>query len=601
MNADDQNTVEAPVAGLSFPLPLGPANPLDVSQPPIPPREPQTRVLAAGSVHGDGAFPLPCDIIMHADADIPTRSGLLRADIFRPVTDETVPAIVAYTPYGKRGGRWSQLRNATMVGVPAGDLSFLQAFEAPDPGYWCDQGYAIVVVDAAGTGHSEGDEYFVGSASARNVYDVIEWLAEQSWCSGKVGMGGSSYLGMIQWATAAEKPPHLAAIAPWEGTSDPYRELMVRGGIPDGGFWQRSIQDFVVGQSRTENMRAGVELHPFFDEYWQDKRARFEEITIPAYVLASWTSPIHTRGTLQAFRELGSSEKWLRVHDNQEWIELVDKNSVEDLRRFFDRYLKGIPNGWEDTPRVRLSVLDPGGSDEVGRPEQEWPLERQQWYRLWLDASSHALLSELPSEESVASYRSDDAHDSVTFSVTADEDLEITGYLNLHVWVEADTADDLDLFVALYKESVDGRRLHHIVVRDPSLRRWIESQEVDGKMPATWSYTGPLGRLRVSHRELDALGSTPSEPALAHRSEARIAPGTCVPVEIGLWPTAMKVNAGERLVIEVAGHPVGPLGGSNSLPGGDIDVPTRNRGLHRIRTGGGYDSHLLLPLIPRPV
>lgn len=598
MKANRENTAERHIPQLGFALPMGPANPLSSSEQAIPPLDPRTHTFLKGSVNGEGAYPLPCDIILDADAAVPSRNGILRADIYRPNTLESVPAIVAYTPYGKRGGRWNVLRNATMVGVPAGDLSFLQAFEAPDPGYWCDHGYAVVVVDAAGTGHSQGDEYFLGSASAHNVSDVIEWLAEQDWCSGKVGLNGSSYLGMIQWATAAEKPPHLYAIAPWEGASDPYREIMVRGGIPDGGFWKRSIQDFVVGRNETENIERAVELHPFLDEYWADKRAAFEEVTIPAYVLASWTSPLHTRGTLQAFRELGSANKWLRVHDNQEWIDIVDKKSMDDLRRFFDRYLKDVENGWEDTPRVRLSILDPGGIDEADRPEAEWPLARQQWRQLWLDASSMALVDHPIEGESIASYDSEDEHASLKFSVVADKDFEVTGYLNLHLWVETDLADDMDLFVALYKESSDGGRLHHIVVRAAETRQWIESQEVDGKLPATWSYTGPLGRLRVSHRELDEASSSESEPVLLHQQEQRLEPGECVPVEISLWPTAMVVHTGERLVVEIAGHPVGPLGGSNSLPGGDINIATLNRGTHVIRTGGTYNSHLLIPVIP---
>jgi predicted acyl esterase len=71
-------------------------------------------------------------------------------------------------------------------------------------------------------------------------------------------------------------------------------------------------------------------------------------------------------------------------------------------------------------------------------------------------------------------------------------------------------------------------------------------------------------------------------------------------VELALWPTAMIVHAGERLVVEIAGHPVGPPAALD-LPGGIVDLPTRNRGSHRIRTGGAYDSHLLLPVVASPV
>jgi uncharacterized protein len=80
-------------------------------------------------------------------------------------------------------------------------------------------------------------------------------------------------------------------------------------------------------------------------------------IKIPAYIVASYTSPIHTHGSFEGFRQIASKEKWLRVHNSGEWPDYYDPAHVEDLRKFFDRYLKGIENDWEKTPRVRLSIL----------------------------------------------------------------------------------------------------------------------------------------------------------------------------------------------------------------------------------------------------
>jgi hypothetical protein len=155
----------------------------------------------------------------------------------------------------------------------------------------------------------------------------------------------------------------------------------------------------------------------------------------------------------------------------------------------------------------------------------------------------------------------------------------------------------MDLFAAVYKESADGKRQHHFTMPAPSARAFTQSLERDGKLPGTLSYTGPLGRLRVSHRALDPDRSTPSEPYLTHQREDLLTPGETVAVELSLWPTAMILHAGERLVVEIAGHPVGPPAALD-LPGGIVDMPTRNHGTHRIRTGGTYDSHLLLPVVP---
>lgn len=574
------------------------ANPLAASEPPVPELDTKTLVLERGSVHGEGHYPLPCDIVVDQDIAVPLRTGaVLRADVFRPAGDGPVPVILVYTPYCKRGGYWNTRANVTNFGVPASEVSGLQAFESPDPGFWCNQGYAIAYVDAAGTSRSGGDEVFWGTPSGRNVYDAIEWLAAQSWCTGKVGMAGNSQLAMVQWAAAALQPPHLAAIAPWEGLIDCYREVIMRGGIPDTKFHDQDIVASLYGENDSEDVTAHTTRFPLMNAYWADKRADLAAIRIPAYVVASWTSAIHCHGTLQAFREISSADKWLRVHNIQEWIDLADADRMADLQRFFDRFLKGIDNGWEGTPRVRLSVLDPGGTDIVDRPADAWPLPQQQWRTLHLDGRTGTLSPEAVDAEAVTEYVGDDLSASVTFTTTFDQDVEITGYLNLHLWVEAADADDMDLFAAVYKESPDGRRQHHITMPAPSARAFTQSLARDGKLPGTLSYTGPLGRLRVSHRALDPDRSTPSEPCLTHQREDLLTPGEAVPVELSLWPTAMIVHAGERLVVEIAGHPVGPPAALD-LPGGILDMPTRNRGTHRIRTGGTHDSHLLLPVIP---
>ncbi len=574
------------------------ANPLSSSDPAVPDPIPGTRLLAAGSVHTEGGLPLPCNIVIDEDAVVELRDGtVLRADVHRPSVEAPVPAILVYTPYCKRGGYWNTHFDPTRFGVPAADLSGLQAFESPDPAYWCNHGYAVVVVDARGSCHSGGDLLFMGSASGRDVYDAIEWTAAQAWCTGKVGMAGNSALAMIQWAAAAEQPPHLAAIAPWEGLTDVYREVIVRGGIPDTRFNDQDIMAYWYGENDFEDVSAMAHRYDLMNAYWADKRAALERITTPAYVVASWTSPIHAHGTLQGFREISSHDKWLRVHNDQEWVDLADPANVEDLRRFFDRYLHGIENGWEETPRVRLSVLDPGGTDVVGRPEGDWPLPRQQLRKMYLDARSGSLHDDEATDESVAEYAGDDLTASATFSAVFDRDVEISGHLNLHLWVGTESADDMDLFAAVYKEGADGKRLHHITLRAPEARAHVQSLEHNGQLPATLSYTGPVGRLRVSHRALDRAKSTPAEPFLAHAAEELLNPGETVQVELALWPTSMIIHAGERLVVEIAGHPVGPLAGPG-LPGGDPHLPTRNKGLHRIRTGGTYDSHLLLPVVP---
>jgi predicted acyl esterase len=576
-----------------------PANPLKQSDPPVPDLAPGTRLIPAGSVLAEGARPVPVDIEVLEDVAIPLRDGVtLYGDVYLPAHAGPVPAVLIHTPYGKRGGYWNATMSATRFGVPASAVSGLQPFEALDPAYWCEHDYALVVVDARGTAHSGGDMAFQGSASGRDVYDTVEWIAAQEWSTGKVAMAGNSQLAMVQWAAAALRPPHLAAIAPWEGLTDVFRDVIGRGGIPDTAFHDGDIIAFLHGTGRFEDLTEMLRRHPLDNAYWADKRADLSAVGIPAYVVASWSNPIHTRSTLRAFENLASEQKWLRLHNTQEWVDIATPENVDDLRLFFDRYLKDEDNGWESTPRVRYTVLDPGGKDDVHRTADTWPPVRPTPTTLYLDAATGRLTKDEPTTESSVSYPATDPAASVTFRYTAEQETQLLGPLNIRLWIETSEGNDLDLFAAVYKTDADGRALRHFVF--PALEEFVRSLEQDGKLPSALAYAGPLGRIRASHRALDAEKSTTLEPYLSHEREDLVEPGIPVQLDLGLWPTGMLIHPGEILVLEIAGHFTGPLTPPRTGQAGpDTNaLPTRNAGTHTIRTGGRFGSRALLPVVP---
>ncbi len=197
--------------------------------------DPGTRMLKAGYQIAPPFRPIPVDILLEKDVPVQLRDGVtIHVDVFRPVGAEKVPVIVAYSPYGKGQGTSPSVMGVFgLVGLNNNIVSGLGKFEAPDPAFWVAQGYAICNPDIRGVIDSEGDSVIWDRQDGSDCHDIIEWLAEQSWCSGKVGMSGTSYLAVSQWFTAAEQPPHLAAINPWEGVSDVYRDLVMRGGMPD--------------------------------------------------------------------------------------------------------------------------------------------------------------------------------------------------------------------------------------------------------------------------------------------------------------------------------------------------------------------------------
>jgi predicted acyl esterase len=214
------------------------ARPADDPKGRYPGFKPGATTLEAGAVIKPGHRPLTCDIIFERDVAVRMRDGTtLYTDVFRPAGGVALPAIVAWSPYGKGGGGNQVLDDVPFrAGVPKAAVSELQKFEAPDPAYWCAHGYAIINPDSRGAYMSEGDIYFWGTQDAQDGYDLIEWVAGREWSNGKVGMAGNSWLAIAQWHIAAQRPPHLAAIAPWEGATDLYRQDVYRGGIPDTGF-----------------------------------------------------------------------------------------------------------------------------------------------------------------------------------------------------------------------------------------------------------------------------------------------------------------------------------------------------------------------------
>ncbi|WP_322784876.1 CocE/NonD family hydrolase [Streptomyces justiciae] len=373
--------------------------------------------------------------------------------------------------------------------------------------------------------------------------------------------------------------------------------MIARGGNPDYVFHDIDIIGFLNGKNRFEDVTGMHRAHPLDHPYWEDKRPQLTQVSIPAYVVASWTHPIHSRSTIKAYETLGSPDKWLRLHNTQEWPDLYDPANVEDLRRFFDYYLKGVDNGWEQTPRVRYAMIDPGGEDDF-RTAGQWPPVEVEATTLYLDAATGRLAKVCPVGEAAVSYGSTDEKVSAKFTYTIEEETEFIGPSNLRFWVESSEADDLDLFGVVYKTNAVGKARLHIVF--PSMKELFEQLiEADADLPGGPLWPGPNGRLRASHRAIDPERSTDLEPFVTHAREELIEPGTPVEVNLGLWPAGMLLHKGETLVVEIAGHVAGPIPApraSDADP--DAVMPTRNTGTHTIRTGGSYDSKVFLPLRP---
>lgn len=537
-----------------------PQDVLGYGRPPGPPLNPREEVVDGLRILRDVAVTMRDGIKIYVDIYMAEGAG----------SEPVLGTIVGWAAFGKHNTS-DHLPPST--GLPAGSISKHTAFEVTDPMFWCPKGYAIVFPDPRGSWNSEGNYQQFGQ-ELEDAYDLCEWLAVQPWSNGKIGFTGVSYPGTISWGVAAKNPPHLAAIMPWEGFTDMYREFAYHGGIRETGH-TFLVDKVMRWEGRAgEALKANYDAHPFDDAFWDYKRADLSKITVPAYVCGSWSDQgLHGRGTFEGFRRISSSQKWLQAHGRQKWAEYYKPENVERQLQFFDKFLLGKDSGIEDRSPVEIEVRERGGVGEI-RAEHEWPLARTEHRPLYLGADGQTSYTAFGDAGSV-SY--DAKTGQAVFTHTFAEDTELTGYMNLTLFVEAQGSNDMDLFVGLQKFDAEGN-----YVGFPYF-----AFHVDGPIALGW--------LRASHREL-APTATKDQPIHAHKREQLLAPGEVVEANVEIWPSSTLFRKGETLRIIVQGHDIYTYEHAHEY-GSHLD--NRNEGQHIIHCGGQYASNLLLPVIPR--
>jgi len=512
-------------------------------------------------------------MIIERDVAVRLRDGVeIYVDVFRPEDGRRAAPIVGWGPYGKHGHtRYSQIFPTS--GVDQSAQSRYTAFEALDPAWWVPRGYAIINPDPRGTWHSEGRATYLSPGEAQDCYDLIEWAGSRDWSTGRVGLSGVSYLASIQWFVASLSPPHLAAINPWEGWSDTYREVARHGGIPETSFWRYLPGRWGHSITEVEDLASEDAEHPLYDAFWESKSAPLERVTVPAFVVASWSDQgLHTRGTLEGFKQIASRQKWLEIHGRKKWAYFYEREPMERLREFFDHFLLGKPSGVLSWPRVRFELRERLLVGEMC-PADEWPLRGTRYEPLFLDTARAALSHALPADESWVEY--DSTGGAATFDLQFETRTDLVGHMKLRLWAAALAADDMDLFVAVQKLDRNG----HIV----PFAFW--AQYSDGPVALGW--------LRASHRELDAARSTPWQPVLRHARALPLSSGEPTCLEIEVWPSGTRFEAGEGLRLVVQGHDIYDY--PETLMA-DRHRESVNRGAHRLFGGGHFDSHLLVPV-----
>jgi putative CocE/NonD family hydrolase len=347
------------------------------------------------------------------------RDGVrLSVDVYRPAAEGRHPGILVLTPYSNNGAGLVQRAR-----------------------WFARRGYPVALADSRGRYDSEGDWDPFGGTHKADGHDLVEWLARQPWCDGKVGMMGGSYLGWTQWWTATQAPPSLKAIVPEVAPPDafynaPYQEGVLSGWAldwaammsgrtaqtvaegPYGGFANTRARDFMATPYIGLNERRGALDCPWFEtwlrqnlatgDYWRaisyQGKDNYSRVTVPSLAITGWFDanfPGSPRNYLGMKRHGATAEArrprlvigpWphgfnagRKLSDYDYGPEAVlDWNGC--VCRWFDHFLKGNDNGAEKDPRVHVFVM----GRNRWHAEEDWPLPQTKWTRYYLHSGGKA-------------------------------------------------------------------------------------------------------------------------------------------------------------------------------------------------------------------
>ncbi len=501
--------------------------------------------------------PRTYDITEQREVSITMSDGVvLKADIFHPdlpQDSEPPPCVLLADGYGRPSFFESILT----------DLA--------------KRGYAGVHVGLRGVPPSGGENNLY-NLYGQDGYDLVEWIAQQPWCNGKVGMVGSSLLGISQWLTAKEAPPSLEAISPHVACGDCYGVLWYPGGmLPGPGRVARGEPEY----------SSAIE-HRNYDDWWRERSTiakdhkAISRRRIAAMISGGWDDYI-TPANVKAYEQFKGRRKKLIIgpwaHTSTDGLLPYDYTSYQVF--WLDHWLKGVDNGVNREPKVLIYVKGPN----VWRFERKWPIPDTHHLRLYLMSSESGTVNSLndgtlgrkrPGKHDTAvSYDYspdtgpflhtmldmitgrlvDDQRPEEEFCLTWTTDAlgvptEVTGWVELKFWA-ATTAEDTDFVVQMTDVAPDG-----------------------------YSTQVTCGYLNASRY----FSRSEPEPLVS---------GKIYKYKVELWPTSYVFQAGHRIRLDLAGASM-PAEGQFSPQGPGIHP---NPATVTVYQGAHHRSHIKLPII----
>ncbi len=479
---------------------------------------------------------------------ISMRDGVsLDADMYAAHVEGAASTILIMTPYGKDSFQESRLDR--MFSDEAGVRH-----------------YHIVIVDwrcGAVQACAQGN-------NGEDGYDVVEWIAQQSWSDGKIGMYGPSALGNIQYQTAKEQPPHLVCCIPEVSSPQTSYDQYYTGGC----IHVESLEslNFLFGFANP------VAANPHYNLVWQvaENLTMYpEEIGVPMLLIGGW----YDHNILQNFRMIDTlrSTSMPEVRDLHKmvvgpWVHggtglaFVGSSLQGELQypdaegmntfyatAFFDYHLRGLENGWEDQSVFQYFQM----GEDVWKSSDVWPPTNLNSASYFLSPEG-SLTIESPQTSSSQSFMYDPQDPSPTVGGKTLNLLLDQGPYDQRLEVES-RGDGLIFTTEAFETPME-------LAGNISLQLYVSSDRIDTDMAVRITDVYPDGRSMLL---LDGIQRMRFRNGLTVNDTSFMVPGEIYPVTISLNPIAFTITPGHRLRIIITSSNY-PRFNRNMNNGGEI-------------------------------
>ncbi|MDQ3915475.1 MAG: CocE/NonD family hydrolase [Actinomycetota bacterium] len=474
--------------------------------------------------------------------------------------------------------------------------------------------YVTVHASVRGTGCSSGEFDLFSWRSALDGREVVEWIADQSWSDGDVGIYGHSYGGITGFMVAATRPPHLRAVSVSGLIDDLYRGIVYPGGVSNYGFpllWTGGVRPvYDVGGGTFPGLAAGdpqcaanaathtrtVLNDPILqgladtDNTWFQVRSLInyaERIEVPMHITGAYqdeqTGP---RGPYHLFEAVGGVPKRLLMTNGDHGTQTSPPEIYKDRKAWLDHWVRGVGAG-HPTSSV-TTLFEMSGDRSNGRKESRtFPLEDTRWTNVYFDHAGKMTWrppdEKQPGDAYVSgsprqswSYQAGGATGSQATTPHGPDQLTyrsekltsptaVVGPITATLYMSS-TAPDTEVFVQLVDEAPDGSRYY--------LQR---------------------GMLRASHRAIDPLLSDRTEsgviyrPHRPHTNPTLIEPNKVYEYLVEIFPLGHVFRPGHRLVVMIHTPP--------AVESYYAYVPKRVPGVNTLYHDADRPSHVTLPVV----